>query len=125
MEHSIICTTCPKGCRIRVSVSDDTGSILAVEGNSCPRGKVYAENEVTDPRRVLTTSIRCGEHMVSVRTSKAVKKSNLFSYMEQIKSVSVTLPVHIGDVLLPNFDGEGTDLIATRNVEQEIEVLHG
>ena len=37
---SIICITCPKGCRL--SVDEENG--YKVTGNGCPRGEIYGKN---------------------------------------------------------------------------------
>lgn len=68
MKREVICTTCPMGCRIAVEKSGDE---LKISGNGCPRGRVYAAAEVTDPVRMLTTSMRAEgrEGLVSVKTS--------------------------------------------------------
>ena len=51
--RKMICITCPRGCHL--TVDEET---LAVQGNRCPKGEEYARNEVTDPRRVLTSTVR-------------------------------------------------------------------
>ena len=45
-----ICIECPKGCRLKV---DDE---MNVTGNTCIRGKTYAINELTCPKRVITST---------------------------------------------------------------------
>ena len=52
-----ICVSCPLGCGLSVSL-DDSGEVLKVEGNSCPRGASYAKSEVKDPRRVFASTVR-------------------------------------------------------------------
>ena len=39
----LTCIVCPRGCRLKV---DDN---MEVSGNACPRGKIYAINELTHP----------------------------------------------------------------------------
>ena len=113
-EKNIICTVCPRGCRITVNL--DGNNVKKIEGNLCVRGKKYATDEATDPRRVITTTVRCGNEMLSVKTSIAVRKEKIAEYMGIINSAVVTLPVKIGDVIIKNIDGEGADLIATKNL---------
>ena len=63
----LTCIECPLGCDIEVQKENGE---LKITGNSCPRGKLYATNEVTCPKRVLTTTVRCeGGELVSVKTS--------------------------------------------------------
>ena len=47
---------CPMGCEMTVTL--ENGKFVSVTGNSCPRGARYAETEVTDPRRMLTTTVQ-------------------------------------------------------------------
>lgn len=51
---SIICITCPKGCRL--SVDEENG--YKVTGNGCPRGEIYGKNELQHPVRVITSTVR-------------------------------------------------------------------
>ena len=112
-KKTITCIECPMGCTIEASI-DDNGKI-EVSGNTCPRGKMYAENEITCPRRVITTTVRAktGE-MISVKTDKPVKKEQMFMVMEKINKISPTLPIKIGDVLMKNIVEE-INLVATSN----------
>ncbi|MBR4881458.1 MAG: DUF1667 domain-containing protein [Clostridia bacterium] len=114
-EKKVICTVCPKGCRITVIL--DGGVINSIEGNICARGKKYASDEATEPRRVLTTTVRAGEMMLSVRSTAALKKDKMFDFMKTINSTKVSTPVSIGDVIIKDIDGEGTDIVATKNLK--------
>lgn len=114
MTVRLTCIECPLGCNIEVEKEGDT--VLSVRGNSCPRGKMYAESEVVCPKRVLTTTVRAtnGER-VPVKTSRPVKKEEMFALMERIRSVHPVPPVNIGDVLVKGFF-EDADLVASGSV---------
>lgn len=56
MKREVICTT----CRWDPHCGGESGDELKISGNGCPRGRVYAAAEVTDPVRMLTTSMRAG-----------------------------------------------------------------
>ena len=115
MKYTLTCIECPVGCHVTVEL--EGGKILSVTGNSCPRGKVYAENEVICPRRILTTTIRTNEgRVVPVKTDKAVKKTEIFTVMEKIKKIRAKLPIKIGDVIQEEI-AEGCNLVATGNAE--------
>ena len=116
MKHSLTCIECPLGCGIEVEAEGN--KVLSVKGNSCPRGKLYAESEVICPRRVLTSTVRAvsGE-MIPVKSDKPVKKSELFALMKKLNAVHPSLPVKIGDVLLSDFAEEGINLVAAGNAE--------
>lgn len=113
MKQNLTCVECPMGCSIEVEV--ENGRAVSVVGNGCPRGKMYAENEVVCPRRVLTSSVRMTDgNMISVKTSAPVKKTEMFAIMKAINAVHPVPPVRIGDVLVKEI-AEGVDLLATSN----------
>ena len=107
----LTCIECPIGCEIEAGVED--GKAVYVKGNSCPRGKMYAENEVVCPMRVLTSTVRAKDgRMIPVKTDKPVKKSEMFEIMEKINGIHPSFSVKIGDVLAENI-ADGVNLVAT------------
>lgn len=113
MTEHITCIECPMGCAIEADLED--GKVTSVRGNRCPRGKAYAESEVTCPVRVLTTTVRTKNgQMLPVKTSKPIRKASLFSVMQAIREIHPEEAVHIGDVLVRGIDGDA-DLIVTGN----------
>ena len=117
MRKRLICISCPVGCELTVEI--ESGKVISVSGNRCPRGEAYAREEVTDPKRVLATSVKVigGElPLVSVKTSRPIPKTLIPHVMELVKGLSVNAPVEIGQVILENLLDTGTDLVATRAV---------
>ncbi len=114
MKKSIItCIECPIGCIIEVEV--ENGKVLSIQGNGCPRGKMYAEHEVVCPKRVLTTTVRMQNgKILSVKTDAPIKKENIFALMQKINAVHPDGEVQIGDILLENIE-EGVNLVAADN----------
>lgn len=118
MSKEMICINCPMGCRLTVDDSDKNN--IVVTGNTCPRGKTYAINEITAPKRMVTGSVRVSGGtipMVSVKTREAIPKQLIFQSLEVLKNVVLTAPVHIGDVAVKDVCGCGVDVIVTKNVE--------
>ena len=117
MEQTITCINCPVGCRMTVRLSGD-GSFLSVTGNTCIRGAKYAEQECTSPERVITAVIPVSGSPVplSVKTAVPVPKKMVRNVMKALSCVSVSLPVHSGDVVLPDVLGTGADIVATRSL---------
>jgi len=116
-EVKLTCISCPVGCQITVRMNGD--EILEITGNSCPRGEAYARQEVTTPVRTIATSVKVKGGtlpLVSVKTDKPIPKSLIPQLMELVKSLSVTAPVTIGQVLARDVLGTGANLIATRAV---------
>lgn len=118
MSREMICINCPMGCHL--TVDDGDKSNIKVSGNTCPRGVTYAINEITAPKRMVTGSVvvRGGTiPMVSVKTREAIPKDLIFKSLELLKQVTLTAPVHIGDVVIANVCDCGIDFIATKNVD--------
>ena len=73
ITKELTCIECPMGCHIEVDLEYDN-KVVAVRGNSCPRGKAYAETEVVCPMRVVTSSVRATDGtMVCVKTAAPVR----------------------------------------------------
>ena len=116
----LTCVVCPAGCRMTAEL-DENGCVISVKGNTCPRGKTYAESEITHPVRTLTSTVTVvladgKTAMLPVRTSKPIPKEALFEAMDKIREMTVSAPVRMGDVLVDNFMEEETALIACKTV---------
>ena len=117
-ERKLTCIGCPMGCLLTVVMNGK--EVVSVTGNTCKRGDIYARKEVTNPTRIVTSTVRVtggSEAMVSVKTKEDIPKGKIFDCVKALKSVEVAAPVHIGDVLVKNVAGTGVDVIATKNVE--------
>lgn len=117
-KRELICIGCPLGCPLSVTME---GKEITVTGNTCKRGEIYAKKEVTNPTRVVTSSVHVKDGviaMVSVKTKDDIPKDKIFACMEEIRKVSVSAPVHIGDIVIENCAGTGVPVIATKNVEK-------
>ena len=116
-EKNLICIGCPMGCPLTVSM--EQGQVIRVTGNTCKRGDIYARKEVTDPTRIVTTTVKVTggtEAMVSVKTKTDIPKGKIFECVRALKDICVEAPVHIGDIILENVAGTGVEIIATKNI---------
>ena len=122
-KRELTCIGCPLGCQITVETGN--GQIINITGNTCPRGKAYAEKEVTNPTRIVTSTVPVdgGERsFISVKTASAIPKSMIFDVMKEINRARACAPVKIGDVIIGNVCGTGVDVIATKETgEKETE----
>jgi len=117
MKREMICIVCPKGCRLTVEA---VGETVQVSGNTCPRGKEYGTRELTDPRRVVTSTVELlggPFRRLPVKTDGAIPKKLIFACMEEINKVSVSVPVRAGDVLIENVLGTGVNVVAARTAK--------
>ena len=113
MKRELTCIVCPLGCSLKVEISD--GKVQSVIGNTCPRGKVYAEKECTNPVRTITSTVRCEDGIVlPVKTETPISKDKIFDAMKIINNASAHLPILIGDVIIE--DVFGSRVVATKNV---------
>ncbi|MDY3006649.1 DUF1667 domain-containing protein [Anaerococcus sp. AGMB00486] len=117
MKKELTCINCPLGCNVIVTM-DDKGEIQDITGNTCKRGEIYARNEVKNPVRMVTSTVKVigGKlYSVPVKTSDAIAKDKMKEAMYEINKASIKAPVHIGDVVVNNIANTGIDLIATAN----------
>lgn len=111
------CIVCPMGCRLRAILED--GEVRSVEGNRCPRGVVYAQNEV-EPKRIIITVIKVSGGnlpVVSVKTSEPIPKEMIPEAMKTLSKTIVQAPVKIGQIIIEDFLGLKVNVVATRNVD--------
>ena len=117
ITKSIICTSCPVGCDLTVTMED--GKIVDVEGNVCKKGIDYVEQEIFDPRRMVATTVKVknGFHpLVPVYTEQPVPKPKIMDVLAEIRKVELEAPVHINDVVVEDVLGTGINVIASRDL---------
>ncbi|MBE6132163.1 MAG: DUF1667 domain-containing protein [Erysipelotrichaceae bacterium] len=110
-----ICIECPKGCHLKV---DDE---LNVTGNTCPRGLKYAINEITCPKRVITSTVVIKSKLVSrlpVMSENELPKEKMFDVVNEIAKIRLEAPVKCRDVIIKNVCGTGVNIIATRTIDE-------
>lgn len=121
MTKQFICIRCPKGCMIDAIYDENTKIIESITGNGCKRGVEYVSKEITNPERMLTSTVKVNDAIVRVlpvATSKEIPKGLMFEVMKEINKVEVTAPIKRGDIVLKNVCNTGADLIAQTNLER-------
>ena len=115
--RELICINCPLGCGLTVTMKD--GDVVKVEGNTCPKGEAYGKKEVTDPTRIVTSTVRVSGGVlpvVSVKTASDIPKEKIMDCANALKNVKIQAPVSIGDVVVEDVCGTGVSVIATKNI---------
>ena len=113
MKHELICIICPKGCPLSVE-TDESGKVLSVSGQTCKRGEVYGNTEISNPMRTVTSTVLCDDgSVIAVKTDAPIQKADMFKCMEEINKIVAKTPVCVGDVLKENV--YGANIIATAN----------
>ncbi|MCX7845949.1 MAG: DUF1667 domain-containing protein [Dictyoglomaceae bacterium] len=121
MLKKFVCVQCPIGCKLIIEIRDDENSIRNIEGYKCKRGVEYAEDEIRDPKRILTTSIKVigGElPLVSVKTDKPISIKYIKDVMNVIKNYKIKAPIKRGDIIIQNIVNTKVNIVATRTVKR-------
>ena len=116
--QELTCIVCPNGCTLHIEGEDTS---LAVSGNACKRGEAFAVSELTHPVRTICSTVRTTfpkAPVLPVRTASEIPKERIFDVMTAINGVTVTTPLHRGDVVIQNVLGLGVDIIATSDLLQ-------
>ena len=117
MLREFTCIICPNGCEITAGVEDN--QIVSIEGALCPKGEAYVNQELTDPRRNIATSVlvKGGElPLASVRLTNPIPKARIFDAIAEIRGVAVDAPVEAGAVVIKGILGLDRDVIVTKGV---------
>lgn len=114
-----ICIVCPIGCTLKITEDPNEDEGYLVEGNQCNRGHVYAIKEMTNPTRIVTSTVKIKDMdnvMLPVKTTDGIPKGKMFELMETINEIEVDLPINKNDVILSNLFDLDVDLVATRSI---------
>ena len=88
-QRELTCICCPVGCALTVTIEGDNS--VTVTGNRCPRGAAYGEKEVTNPTRIVTSTV-CVEGypdtVVSVKTASDIPKGRIDDCMKALADVT-------------------------------------
>ena len=112
MIYRFTCIVCPLSCAVEVEVRD--GKVIDVRGHTCPRGKEWAIEEITNPKRVVMSVVPVeggAIPTVSVKTAEPVPKEKIPELMRFLAKLRLKAPVKIGDVVA---EWEGIKIVATR-----------
>lgn len=121
-RFELVCIVCPLGCRLTLIKDESDARGYRIEGNACKRGEAYAIREMTNPTRVLATTVKINRGFLSrlpVRTDGEIPKGLLMKAMNIISRYEVEAPVRRGDVLIENILDTGVDVIATRHMKRQ------
>lgn len=113
--EKLICIACPIGCHLEIDVEDD----YKVTGNQCKRGPIYAKKELTNPTRIVTSTVVIEGgiyHRLPVKTNGEVSKNLVFEVMKEINKVKVHSPIKCGDIIIKNVLDTDIDVVASRSM---------
>ena len=119
-KKHFVCVVCPIGCEI--DVVHDGSRIISMEGNKCERSEEFVSQELIEPMRILTTTVRIqGSRwpVIPVRTDKSVPKRLFPRIMRQLRGINLQAPVNMLDVVVKDVVGTGANITATRTMPRE------
>lgn len=77
----IICIICPNSCEITIEGE-------AVLGAKCKRGIQFAQQEIQEPRRTITTTIRIKNQQIPVKSKQRLPLHDIPLIMSLIKQTT-------------------------------------
>ena len=90
-------------------------------GAECSRGVAYARSEISDPRRIFTSTVRLDGSdikMVPVRTDRPIKKQRWKQAVELVKGLKAIAPVAFGQVIEKDFTEKDINLVSSREIKK-------
>jgi CxxC motif-containing protein len=119
-KKHFVCVVCPIGCEI--DVVHEGSTIVSMEGNKCEKSVEFVSQELIEPMRILTTTVRIqGSRwtVVPVRTDRAVPRRLFPRIMKRLGLVELQAPVNMLDVVLRDILHTGANIVATRTMPRE------
>lgn len=119
-KKTFICIICPLGCNIEVELEGK--EIVSISGNNCDKGKDFVTEEIKEPKRIITTTVKVkgsDVKLLPVKLDKPVPKEMIFEIMKEVRKIEVSAPVKINEIICENILGSGANLVATRSLEKK------
>lgn len=115
----MVCIVCPVGCHLEVVLDPEAELGYTVNGAICDRGKAYGIKEMTNPTRLITSTVKIkGANLprIPVRTDKEIPKDKIFECMKIINQVELEAPVKMGQIIVEDILGTGSNIVASRSM---------
>ena len=115
------CITCPIGCLLEADYNLTSKEIISLKGNQCKKGYKFALDELFDPKRILTTSVKINSRFfkrLPIRSDIPAPRDTIEKMVKEIKKLKITIPVKMGDILEKNFMDTGVNIISSATIEQ-------
>lgn len=104
------CILCPNGCVV------DPENFA---GAKCPKGEAYVRQELTDPRRTISSlaKVTGGDRpLVGVRLTQPVPKARIMDAVRVLRELTLAAPVAAGAVVVRNLLGLGCDVVTLDSI---------
>jgi CxxC motif-containing protein len=93
--------------------------LIKITGNKCKRGRAFAESEILNPLRTLTTTVATSVPrypVLPVRSAGGIPKGRIREAMDLLNSITVSSSLRIGEIVVENLLGLGVDVIASSDI---------
>ena len=113
----IVCIICPNSCHLQIDEKT-----YQVTGQLCSRGIAYAKQELIDPKRTLTSSVKTiykSHPLVSVRTDGEISKTVFPEVLAALRKIVIDKPLPRGSVIIDNVADSGINIITTTTLDGE------
>ena len=120
MKKEYTCIVCPNGCLVTAERDTDHEE-YTITGHGCARGVDYVRQELTDPRRTVSTTVgvKGGDMpLASIRVTSPIPLGKIPEAMRLIHAKTLTAPVHAGDIVIHSLLGLDCDVIAACSVSK-------
>jgi len=118
MEKKVYtCMVCPKSCNGEMIISQGK---IEFSGYFCKKGEKYAESEYTDPKRLLSTTVKVANAAINrlpVVSNKEISKDMLIECLEFLYTQIFNAPVEEGDILIEDILNTGVSIISAIDLE--------
>lgn len=118
MERELTCINCPMGCSLKITKDSDK---ILVQGNACKRGELYAIEELTNPSRTITSTMKVHNGVrpnVPVRTQEPIPKDKIQECMKEMKAITVEAPIGYHQILIENVAQTKVNIISVKQVDK-------
>lgn len=109
----LICIKCPIGCKMTIKEKPEGG--YEVSGNLCPLGEQYAIEEMTSPKRIVTSLVNVNNKVYPCKTTVEIPKDKIFDVLKEIGNIKLS-SAKIGDVIIKNVLNTGADIVITGTI---------
>lgn len=120
-KKKIRCILCPEGCPMQAEYEAGSKKIISLKGYNCKKGVKFAESEITNPLRTLTTTISIDSGVfqrLPVRSNTPAPKEKIASMVKAAKQIRAKVPVKMGEVIVADILGTGVDIISSATVDE-------
>jgi CxxC motif-containing protein len=120
-KRKIRCIICPEGCPMQAEYEADSKKIISLEGYKCKKGIKFADDEITNPLRTLTTTISIDSRIsqrLPVRSNIPAPKEKIAFMVKAVKQIRAKAPIKMGEIIMADILGTGVDIISSATVEE-------